>query len=69
MRTHPVLNLLAFVLGFSARASAATPARPNGLLLISDDLANASRVRFDRAYRSSPLCSPSRQGHWAPVVR
>lgn len=47
MRTHPLLILLACVLAFSARATAALPSKPNVLFLISDDLANLLAVSGD----------------------
>jgi iduronate 2-sulfatase len=47
MRTHLILILLAFVLVFTARASAAPSSKPNVLFLISDDLANLLAVSGD----------------------
>lgn len=55
MRTHPTLILLAFVLAFSARASAATASKPNVLFLISDDLANVLAVSGDPRARTPNL--------------
>jgi len=55
MSTRPLLILLAFLLAFTAHASAAASSKPNVLFLISDDLANVLALSGDPRARTPNL--------------